>query len=123
MRDTSASERDYIASLLAKDFDELYMLIAQGDPSNADVLFAPTQARAKGERTFKDLLAPLRKKICTEWKYCSRRHDPELQDNVTLVASLADVVSTIIGGIPANIVAALLVKKGLTALCRCKRNE
>lgn len=119
MRNISSDERREIEGLLGRELDELYMLVAQTDPSYGDVVFAPGEALERGKRSISRLTEPLYQKICEEWRYCDRRHDPDLSDSVTVVVAVSDLIITLVGGIPAATIAVLLVKKGLTALCEC----
>ena len=63
-----------------------------------------------------------RLRICVGWDYARRRNQPEVRDRVQLVATLTGFVSRLTLGavVPSELVAALLVKKGLDKLCRCK---
>lgn len=65
----------------------------------------------------------LRQKICIEWDYCSKRDNAELSDNVTLIAWLADALTTVLLHSPLVVatVAVILVKKGLTSFCECSK--
>jgi hypothetical protein len=119
MSATPPLERRQLQRLLSKDEDELLILLAQTDPANSGVMFSAAEAREEGLATYERLLGPIRRRICDEWDYCSRRDDAHLSDSVTLAAAVADLVSTVIGGIPAATVAALVVKRGLSALCGC----
>jgi hypothetical protein len=119
VRRPSESERRELERLLAADEDELYVLLAQTDPATGGALFAPGEARRVGRLRFDQLLEPVRQRICVEWDYCARRHDPELSDAVTLAAAVMDVISTVVGGIPAATVAALVIKRGLSSVCAC----
>jgi len=63
----------------------------------------------------------LYQKVCVEWDYCTKRNDPELADNLTLVAWLIDLITTILLRSPLVVatVAVILVKKGLATFCGC----
>jgi hypothetical protein len=109
-----------LGTLLVKDVDELYVLLAQSDPANADTMFSADEARKQGRRTFERMWGPLRQRICIEWRYCEKKAAGLFADTLTLTAAIADIIVTIVGGIPAGTVAALVVKLGVHRLCECK---
>ena len=123
MCNISEEKRRYIEYLLGKELDELYVLVAQSEPAFSDRMFSPEEARTKGEAHVNSLLDPLRRKICKEWNYCNRRHDPNLADTVTLVATVSDLILSVVGGIPATMIAVVMAKKGLNTFCECDSNE
>ena len=110
---------DELSELLQLDEDELYDELARSDPMNVDVMFSPAEARDTGRRTFERLREPLRQRVCVEWDYCAKKGATEFSDTLTLTAAVADIIVTVLGGIPAGTVAVLLVKKGLSRLCAC----
>jgi hypothetical protein len=117
------TREDELSELLLLDEDQLYIALARSDPANADVMFSPVEARETGRRTFDRLQEPLRQRICDEWNYCAKRKSSDFGDTLTLAAAVADVIVTVLGGIPAGTVATLLVKKGLSSLCGCRSND
>jgi hypothetical protein len=114
---------DELRELLLLDEDQLYIALARSDPANADVMFSPGEARETGRRTFDRLEEPLRHRICDEWNYCAKKKSSNFGDTLTLTAAVADVIVTVLGGIPAGTVATLLVKKGLSKLCQCRGDD
>ena len=108
-----------LAELSSKDVDELYVLLAQSDPANSEVLFSAEEARENGRRTFERLCGPLRARVCVDWRYCEKRATGAFGDRLTLTAAVADLIVTVVGGIPAGTVATLAVKLGLAELCGC----
>jgi hypothetical protein len=117
----STNARDEMSALLAQGTDELSALLAQSDPDAEETLYAFEAARAKGEAILQRLTAPLRARICDEWEYCTRRKMPNFSDRVALAVALADVILGAAGKFPPSVIAALLVKQGLDAFCRCNR--
>jgi hypothetical protein len=110
---------DELSELLELDEDQLYAELARSDPANVDVMFSPAEARDTGRRTFERLREPLRQRVCVEWDYCTKKKSSDFSDTLTLTAAVADIIVTVLGGIPAGTVAVLLVKKGLFRLCAC----
>lgn len=115
----SESERAQIEHLLTEELDTLYIRLAQSAPEYADILFAPDEAKRAGEHLIDRFTPQLRQRLCVEWDYCARRHDPDLADTVALVAAVADLLVTLAHGLPVTTVAVILVKKGLNLLCAC----
>ena len=113
-------DRAELKPLLEKDLDELYILLAQSDPANADTFFSADEAREQGRRTFERLSGPLRRRICVDWGYCDKSTTGQFSDVLTLTAAVADVIVTVVGGIPAGTVATIAVKIGLRRFCKCK---
>ncbi len=108
-----------LEELHEKDIDELYILLAQADPDNAEIMFSAEEARETGRATYARLSGRLHERICVEWRYCEKRKTGAFSDGLTLTAAVADVIVTVVGGIPAGTVATLAVKLGLSRLCAC----
>jgi hypothetical protein len=109
-----------LRTLLQKDVDELYVLLAQSDPASAETFFSAEEAREHGRRIFQRLSGALRQRICTDWHYCDKQAGGVFTDTLTLTAGVADIIVTSVGGIPAGTVATLAVKLGLGRFCGCK---
>jgi len=116
-----ATDRADLKRLASLDEEQLYVTLARNDPANADVMFSPDEARETGRRTFERLQEPMRQRLCVEWDYCARRQSSDFGDAISLTAAVADMLVTVLGGIPAGTVATLVVKKGLSQLCDCPR--
>lgn len=115
---TDLADLKRLASL---DEEQLYAALARDDPANADMMFSPDEARETGRHTFERLQEPLRQRLCVEWDYCARRQSSDFGDTLTLTAAVADMLVTVLGGIPPGTVATLVVKNGLSRLCDCPR--
>jgi hypothetical protein len=114
-----AVDQAELARLDELDVDQLYVLLAQADPANAEVMFSAEEAREDGRRTFQRLREPLHQRICVEWRYCEKQKTGRFADGLTLTAAVADLIVTVVGGLPAGTVATLTVKFGLNRLCAC----
>ncbi len=66
-----------------------------------------------------------RLRICIGWNYCERRDCPEVRDTAQLVSTLEAFVAhlTLGAAVSSDLVAALLVKRNLDTLCRCKARK
>lgn len=113
-------DKKEIESLLGRSENELFILLAQTSPECEDLMFAPAEAEDYGRTSFARLTPRIRQKICFEWEYCSKRHDPNYRDRAVLASGLADVLTGALGGIPVGTVSALLVNMGLENFCGCK---
>jgi len=82
----------------------------------------PGQIEA-GKKKFQELIPQLHKKICGEWELCKKIDDPVLNDQINLVVAIGDVICALIGIIPPNLIATLIVKMGVRAFCSCSRSE
>jgi len=124
MKQISESQRLEIQQYLSQDIDILYStldLISSAEKSG--LYHMPGNEKLRGIAKFKELVPLLRQKVCVEWNYCAKRNDPELQDTVNLVAAIADIVATLSIGFPPTLIAAILLKKGLTSFCGCRKSE
>ena len=81
--------------------------------------FSRNKKVKSGENIFNKYRKPLIKKICVDWDYCSQKNNPELQDNVTFLVTITDLISSMFGIIPPAAISVLLFKKGLNKLCNC----
>ena len=112
-------DRAELEKLLGKDIDELLVLLAQSDPEHAETMFSSDEARDAGRRRFEQLSAPLRRRICDEWRYCEKKANGDLTDHVEIAVTVADLITTVVGGLPVALVTALVMKRGLNQLCGC----
>jgi hypothetical protein len=118
--DVPERTREEIISYLGHDLDTLYALLDLARSSEEAVLYAPGLEVERGKRQLLELVPTLRRSICQDWGYCSKRNEPDLQDNITVIAAVSDVIATAVIGFPPVLIATILVKKGLTAFCRCE---
>ena len=119
MRNPSTAERNLLELYLAKNEGELLGLLAVSLPENAERSFSPQGAAAEGRRYFDSLREMLSESVCVKWGYCERAKSPSWQDEISLACLIADMISTACGGAPAFVVAALLLKIGLSRFCCC----
>ena len=113
------SDHRQIERLLELDVDDLYGLLPAYDAEQEGV-FSPEEWNKAGRAIFESLKGRIHEKICVEWDFCKKRTAQQYQDNITLVASVADVLAALSTGIPPFVIAALVVKIGLTHFCRCE---
>jgi len=124
MKQISESQRLEIQQYLSQDIDILYSTLDL--ISSAETLgryHMPGNENLRGIAKFKELVPILRQKVCIEWNYCAKKNDPELQETVYLVAAIADAIATSTIGFPPTLIAAILLKKGLTSFCGCSKPE
>ncbi|MFF5367892.1 hypothetical protein [Streptomyces sp. NPDC013187] len=112
-------ERAELTRLLDKDVDELLVLLALSDPDHAETMFSAEEARNEGRRRFQQLTPLLHQRICTEWRYCEKKANGAFNDNIEVAVAVADLITTVVGGLPVSVVTALIVKRGLNRLCGC----
>jgi len=117
MKEVTDAQRKKIQRYLALDEDELYSLIPPYLSEYERTLFAPLGMIGAGKAFFEKVYNDLKKAVCEEFDWPSKRSNPEFDDTVTLVAAISDVLAGCIGAVPPFIIATLLVKKGLDALC------
>jgi hypothetical protein len=78
-------------------------------------------AKGAPEDIWRRYVPRLRQRICQEWNWCERRQDARFDEPMTLAALVAEVIlpDAVGWSIPAALVAVILVKQGLDALCEC----
>ena len=124
MLNITEDQKKNIVELLQKEIDDLYFLVASCDPTLPDILTAPEEARKTGEKSFNRTIKSLKTKICEEWNYCGQRYSAHLNESVTLVAAMSDLIVALVGsGIPPTMTAVLLFKKILNEFCECDKDE
>jgi len=115
VRDITSDERERIAQYLTLDVDQLYSLIA-----DENAFYTPDGQRAAGRRQFDAIRGVLRQKLCDEWEACQKIERWDGKDVPTLVIAVADVVCAVaLAGVPAILLASLIVKIGIRQLCGC----
>ncbi len=124
MKSIESKTRAEIEKYLSHDMASLLCTLSLIESSKKEGLkYLPGQELEQGRRIFRALEKRLFQKVCKEWQFCLRRHDPEIADTVNLVAAIMDVVVTLHLGFPAVLISTILVKKGLTAFCGCDENS
>lgn len=88
--------------------------VSRRDPT----VFCPSGQTAGGQHLFEDLKPALREILCDQWRLCDKLPNTEI-DNVTLVATIADLIAPVVGKIRPELIAAILVKLGLRQFCNC----
>ena len=61
----------------------------------------------------------IKEEICVNWGFCEKMKSDRFKDNVTLIASIGDIIAGIYIGVPPFIVSTQLLKSGLSKLCSC----
>ena len=112
-----------ITKFAAEELDTLYQLVDLYRSADTSVGHMPGHEISRTEAFLREIDGRLKAKICDEWEYCKKRNDPDLQDNVSLIACVADLIATFTIGIPPTLIATILVKKGLTQYCRCSEES
>lgn len=112
-------KRREIEGLESKTEDQLLGILADQHPKYRTLRLSSTEKAKVGRQIMEKLHKQLFDKICVEWGYCKRRHDPSFQDHVSLAATIADLIATISIGVPPVTVAVLLVKWRLASFCKC----
>lgn len=126
MAEISESEREEIQRYLEWDekrlFRELDRYYGASMPGGQQASY---RIRGKGRVWFNELLPRLKDHICDEWGYQQKKEDPELQDKDTLVIAVGEALLPLLetnpfptgAQVPAYLVAAILVRMNLDALC------
>jgi hypothetical protein len=115
----TAEDRAKIEELLSLPADGLFSILPAYSPEYEHTSFAPEGQLKAGRQIFERLRARLHQLVCIEWDYCEKRRSDKYQDPVVLVASVADVISASLTGVPPFVVSTLLVKIGLSRFCEC----
>lgn len=116
----SQEQRRVIEKYLSLREDDLLLAIFDYASDEETFEFSAEGQRAAGLRIFNRLRGRLYEIVCVEWNYCRRRHDPDLQDTIALVAAVSDIIVSACGMIPSVLISVLLVKKGLNNFCGCE---
>lgn len=120
MRRLSEDELNEINEYLSENTDVLYeKLILAHIAKDKKRMLKTGEETQEGRKLFKSIEPSLKKLICHEWEYCSKRNNPEFNDNINLVAAIGDVVATLSIGIPPFLIASILIRKGLNKFCEC----
>ncbi len=112
----SEDEKQEIEDYLSLDEDLLYSLLS---PFSGGVQYSPKGQIEAGKKVFDELKPSLYEKVCVDWDCCKKIDNPGLQDDINLVASIADILAAITFGLPPFVIATLLVKIGLRRFCKC----
>src|SRR5215469_9458556 len=109
MNELQTTQRNAIQRYLALDMEDLYSIIPAYLPEYEGARFSPEGQIYAGRRYIEDLMTKLRKSVCEEFDWPSKRDNPEFDDTVNLVAAIADAIATLKIGVPPTIISVLLV--------------
>ena len=62
-------------------------------------------------------MTKLRKSVCEDFDWPSKRDNPEFDDTINLIATIADAIAVHITSVPPILISVLLFKRGLDSLC------
>jgi hypothetical protein len=104
-------QRDDIAAYLARSESDLLAEVS---------LYTPTVRSLRGDPLAR-YTARLRQVICDDWDWCERRQDARFDDSLNAAFAVCDVLLSkqFQAAIPLTLLASILVKRGLDALCNC----
>ena len=114
---TSQSGRqEAIDELLKLESDDLYANFAKdiGDLSAID------DAKSLVDNWINDREEWLRREICNKHHYCEFVLNNKNLKQVSIITAVADTIAPLIGGIPINTLAVLLVQYYLDDICACE---
>jgi len=123
MKELEEVQRKKIQRYLVLDEDELYSLIPPHLSEHDRTLFAPMGMIDAGKAFFEKIHGDLKKAVCKEFDWPSKRNNAKFNDTVILVAAIGDAITGYIGAVPSFIIAVLLVKRGLDTLCGCSSKK
>lgn len=112
---------DEIEEFLSQDIETLYEILDLLSSSEKNIRYSPGNEKDRGKDYFEDIISSLNKKICNEWEFCKKRNDPDFQDTVNLISTVADVIASMSIGVPPVLVSTILFKKGLVKFCKCEK--
>ncbi len=88
-----------------------------------DVLYAPDVKYVIGKKWFDSKMKSLQQKLCHEWNIAEKMDLPQYQDMTNFISVIADILSTMSLGIPATLIAVLIVKMGIRKFCCTSTTE
>jgi hypothetical protein len=108
---------------MTNDNPELQAYLARPLPDlMAELSLYDEATRGPGD-TWQKIAAPIRRRICDEWGWCTLRQDARFENKYDLALALVTALSVRAFHIPLDVdavlVAAILVKLGLDAFCDC----
>lgn len=117
------STKKEIEQYWAQDLETLYSIIDLISSSEKTVQYLPGNEIVRGIAKFKELTPILKKKVCVEWDFCGKKDNSGIQDTITLIAEIADIIAAPSLGFPPTLIATILAKKGLSAFCHCEEKH
>jgi hypothetical protein len=118
MNNPTEEQKEEAKKYLSLGDDELYALFPPFLPEYDNTVFSPAGQIEAGKKYFKSVEKELKKAVCNDFDWASKREDPSFSDTVNLVTVLADFISAYLTGIPPFAIAVLLVRKGLDSFCK-----
>jgi hypothetical protein len=101
--------------------NSLFSLIPEYLPEYQNLILAPENLVEIGKTYFQMHIDEFRNLVCKEFNWPMRRKDPRFNDELNLVASIADlIILNLHLVVPPIIIAVLLIKIGLDKLCEGK---
>lgn len=105
-------DRNRLQAYLARPLDDLLVELELYDP----VSKGPAEV-------WRTIAAPLRQRLCVEWNWCALRQDARWDEDLSLALAVAAVLARPVLRLPVDadllLIAAIVVKRGLDAFCRC----
>ena len=106
------ADRRQLQAYLSRSEDDLLDELAMYDASTRGA--ADTWAKVAG---------PLRQRLCVEWNWCRVRQDSRFENDLDLAVVVLGVLADRVLQLPVPaelpLIAAIVVKRGLDALCGC----
>ncbi len=121
LREPTPSERKEFDFYFQLDQDTLFMFIGRSADGGRGILFSPEAAKECGESWWSNIQKDLHDRICIDWEYCKKSNDKRLQEKYTLAVTVADIISSLLIGIPPFAVVSLIMKMGLDKFCDCRK--
>lgn len=85
------------------------------------ILYAPAE-RGPAD-IWNKIAAPVRQRLCHEWRWCDVRQDARFENDLDLAAAVLVVLSTRALHLPLDVdlflISAIVVKRGLDRFCGC----
>ncbi|MDJ0646887.1 MAG: hypothetical protein QNJ57_12970 [Flavobacteriaceae bacterium] len=120
MRNPTKTEIEEIKYYMSLPLDSLLIFIGQAVVEQHEgVQFSDEHLKNEGNSWFLKYKKRIKSEICVKWDFCEKLKSETYKDNVTLIASIGDIIAGIFIGVPPFVVSTLLVKSGLTKFCAC----
>ncbi|MEO1030578.1 MAG: hypothetical protein AAFX55_04200 [Bacteroidota bacterium] len=120
MRNLTKTEIEEIEYYMSLPPDSLLIFIGQTVVEQHEgVQFSDEYLKNEGDSWLSKYKKRIKSEICVKWDFCEKLKSETYKDNVTLIASIGDVIAGILIGVPPFVVSTLLVKSSLTKLCGC----
>ncbi|MEI6445835.1 MAG: hypothetical protein WCO29_22570 [Nostocales cyanobacterium ELA583] len=117
MNHLTPEERQEIQDLLSLDESLLYSLLPYHLHDGTQ--YSPQGQIEVGRKIFAEIKPTIHRRVCKDWNGCEKIKNEQIQDNVALVTSIADLIAGSCGGMPAFTLATIVVKIGIKQICNC----